>query len=143
VFSPLGASLGPLDPLAATDSGSGFTETLSVTGRPSRSTVTVCGLPISERSTTSWSDRGPSTGVPLKLVTTSSSCMPAAAAGEPSMTSVTSTPFFPAMPSLVAVSSSSGPIETPRYPRSTVPLAMSWPLTHLARLTGIAKPIPW
>src|SRR2546422_3138380 len=67
---------------------------------------------------------------------------PAAFAGPPSATDATSAPWAPGRPKLFARSAVTRWIVTPRYPRTTWPAAASCVRTGLARLVGIAKPIP-
>src|SRR5436190_1212715 len=67
---------------------------------------------------------------------------PAPLAGPPSATDVTSAPWASGRLKLFARSVVTRWIVTPRYPRTTWPEAASCVRTGLARLMGIAKPIP-
>ena len=84
------------------------------------------------------------------------------ATGRPSIATITSPSFMPpfsaglprSMPPMIAPrvvlsprdSASSGLMSatsTPNQPRVTVPVSMICSITFFARLTGIAKPMPW
>ena len=67
---------------------------------------------------------------------------PARSAGEPSVTEDTSTPVVSVRPKLFASSGVTGWMPTPSQPRVTLPESASWVTTFLARLMGMAKPIP-
>src|SRR5437879_4581404 len=73
---------------------------------------------------------------------TSPCLRPALAAGEPSRTDVTSAPSVWESRKLLARSAVSGWMPTPNQPRVTWPAEASWLTTGLARLTGIANPMP-
>src|SRR5882762_9213102 len=64
------------------------------------------------------------------------------AAGEPSVTDVTGAPSVRVSRKLLARSAVRGWMPTPSQPRVTWPAEASWVTTGLARLTGIAKPMP-
>src|SRR5207247_1894841 len=82
------------------------------------------------------------TGRPSYSTITSPCLRPALAAGEPALTDVTSAPSVWESRKLLARSAVSGWMPTPNQPRVTWPAEASWLTTGLARLTGIANPMP-
>ena len=84
------------------------------------------------------------TGWPSNSTITSLRCRPALAAGEPSITLWITTPcVLEARPKPSAISGVRSARFTPSMARLTLPCATSCSATWLARLIGIAKPMPW
>ena len=69
--------------------------------------------------------------------------MPARSAGLPRSMPPTIAPRVPASPSDSASSGVMLATSTPNQPRVTEPVSMICSMTFLARLTGMAKPMPW
>ena len=109
---------------------------------PSRSRPSVTSLPSGSRPSLLRSSSLSRSGLPLSVVSTSPGSMPAAAAGEPSLTRVTTAPSVLLTPSSLAMRGVMSCVCTPRLPRCTLPCAMSCFITSPERLVGIAKPMP-
>ena len=113
-----------------------------MTGRPSRSTVTLAVEPG-----TSCAMRASSIGVfavarPSTSTTTSSTLIPARSAGPPRCTLRMITPSTRSSASAFAAPSSTSWGSTPSQPRVTSPFSMICARTSLASVTGMAKPMP-
>ncbi len=73
---------------------------------------------------------------------TSACFSPALSAGVPGSTWATRAPLFDFNLKYSLSASEMGCGTIPRYPLITFPFSLSWVTTFLARLEGIAKPIP-
>jgi len=109
---------------------------------PSRKTLIVTRFLGAVRPTASRSAFWSGILRPSNSTITSPRRTPAASAGEPGRTLLTRTPLPPATPNWRARTSSKGMTSTPIQPRTTRPFWMSWSMTSLARLEGMANPIP-
>src|SRR6266404_3473333 len=141
-LTPSAGSPGAGSAFAWRVSSSRPTVAVSVTGLPSRTTLSGTARPTGVSATVRGRSPARATGRPSYSTITSPSLRPAFAAGEPSLTDVTSAPSVRVSRKLLARSAVRGWMPTPSQPRVTWPADASWVTTGLARLTGIAKPMP-